>query len=186
MVPLLSLCLPIFVAAVIVFVASFIMHMVLPYHRSDNGKLPNEDEAMEAFRRLAIPPGDYMVPCAGSPKGMKAPEFVEKMKKGPVLFVTVFPIGPPSMAASLVQWFLYCVVVGLFAAYITAHAVQVGSPYLHVFRFAGCTAFMGYGLALVQDSIWYKRAWTTTLKSLFDSLVYGLLTAGTLGWLWPR
>lgn len=186
MVPLLSLWLPILLAAVLVFVASFIMHMVLPYHWSDYRKLPNENEAIEALRRLAIPPGDYVVPHAGSPKGLKAPEFVEKMRKGPVLFATVFPSGPPSMAANLVQWFLFCVVVGIFAAYITSRAVQPGTPYLRVFRFAGCTAFMGYGLALVQDSIWYKRAWTTTIKSLIDSLVYGLLTAGTLGWLWPR
>jgi hypothetical protein len=186
MVPLLSLWLPILVSAVIVFVASFLMHMVLPYHWSDHRRLPKEDEAMEALRRLGLPPGDYAVPNAGSPKGMKTPEFAEKLKKGPVMFATVLPSGPPSMAASLVQWFVYCLVVGLFAAYITAHAVQMGSPYLHVFRFAGCTAFMGYGMALVQDSIWHKRAWATTIKSLIDALVYGLLTAGTLGWLWPR
>ena len=35
MVSILALWLPILVAAVIVFVASSILHMVLPYHRSD-------------------------------------------------------------------------------------------------------------------------------------------------------
>ena len=60
------------------------------------------------------------------------------------------------------------------------------APYRHVFRFAGCTAFVGYSLALVQHSIWYKRNWGTTLKSMCDGLVYGLLTAGVFGWLWPR
>jgi hypothetical protein len=27
--------------------------------------------------------------------------------------------------------------------------------------------------------------WTTTLKSNIDSLIYGFLTGGVFGWLWP-
>jgi hypothetical protein len=55
-----------------------------------------------------------------------------------------------------------------------------------VFRFVGTAALLGYSLALAQHSIWYMRNWITTLKSMFDGLVYALLTAGTFGWLWPR
>jgi len=40
MIPLTALWLPILLSAVIVFVASFIMHMLLPYHRSDYKPLP--------------------------------------------------------------------------------------------------------------------------------------------------
>ena len=90
------------------------------------------------------------------------------------------------MTTSLVLWFLYSVVVSFFAAYIAGRAVGPGADYLTVFRFVGSTAFMGYSLALLQNSIWYKRNWGMTLKSMFDGLVYGLLTAGTFAWLWPR
>ena len=83
------------------------------------------------------------------------------------------------------MWFLYCMVVGVFAAYIAGHALGPGAHYLGVFRFAGCTAFVGYALALLQNSIWYKKAWGATLKSMFDGFVYALLTAGVFGWLWP-
>lgn len=100
--------------------------------------------------------------------------------------MTVLKPGPPAMGASLVQWFLYCVAVGIFAAYVAGRALEPGAHYLAVFRFAGCTAFVGYAVALWQNSIWYKRAWSTTLKSTFDGLVYALLTAGTFGWLWPE
>ena len=186
MVPVLSLGVPIVVSAGIVFVASSIIHMVLPYHRNDLRKLPKEDEVMAALRRFNIPPGDYVVPHAGSPAGMKQPEFVEKMKKGPIVFMTLAPGGPPSMGKSLLLWFLYSVVVSVFAAYIAGRAVAPGAHYLEVFRFAGCSAFMAYSLALLQNSIWYKRNWGMTLKTMFDGLVYGLLTAGTFGWLWPR
>ncbi len=186
MVPVMSLGVPIVVSAGIVFAASSVIHMVLPYHRNDLRKLPKEDEVMAALRRFNIPPGDYVVPHAGTPAAMKQPEFVEKMKKGPVLFMTLAPGGPPSMGKSLLLWFLYSVVVSVFAAYIAGRALAPGAHYLEVFRFAGCSAFMGYSLALPQNSIWYKRNWGMTLKSMFDGLVYGLLTAGTFGWLWPR
>ena len=186
MVPLTSLVVPILLSAVIVFVASSIIHMVLPYHRNDLRKLPKEDEVMVALRGLDIPPGDYVMPCAGSMGGMKQPEFQDKMKKGPVAFMTFIPSGPPSMGRSLFLWFLYSVLVSVFAAYIAGRALPPGAYYLAVFRFVGATAFMGYSLALLQNSIWYKRNWGMTLRSMFDGLVYGLLTAGTFGWLWPR
>jgi len=186
MVPVVSLWLPIVVSAVIVFVASSILHMVLPLHRNDVRKLPQEDEVMQALRRFSIPPGDYVMPCAGSPAAMKTTEFQNKMKAGPVVFMTVAPSGPPSMGPSLAEWFVYVIVVGIFAAYVTGRALAPGAPYLQVFRFAGTIAFVGYSLALIQQSIWYKRNWGTTLKLMIDGLIYGLLTAGTFGWLWPR
>jgi hypothetical protein len=99
--------------------------------------------------------------------------------------MTVMASGPPSMRTNLAEWFVYCTVVGIFAAYIAGRALAPGAEYLTVFRLAGCAAFTGYALALWQDSIWYKRAWSTSLKSTFDGLVYALLTAGTFGWLWP-
>ena len=186
MVPVTSLWIPILLSAVIVFVASSIIHMLLSYHRNDLRKLSKEDEVMGVLRGFNIPPGDYAMPYAGSMEGMKKPEFIEKMKAGPVLFMTVVPSGPPSMGASLVLWFIYSVVVSVFAGYISGRALPVGANYLAVFRFAGCTAFIGYSLALLQNSIWYKRNWGTTARSMIDGLVYGLLTAGTFGWLWPR
>ena len=186
MVPLTSLWLPILVSAVVVFVASSIIHMALPYHRSDFRKLPNEDEVMSALRGFQIAPGDYLMPCAFSPKDMKDPAFTEKWKAGPVAFMTFLPPGSGSMASQLILWFIYSLIVGLIAAYITGSALPRGAHYLQVFRFSGCVAFTGYSLALLHDSIWYKRNWGMTLKHVFDGLIYGLLTAGVFGWLWPR
>jgi hypothetical protein len=186
MVPLTSLIVPILLSAVIVFVASSIIHMVLPLHRNDLKKLPREDEVLDALRRLDIPAGDYAAPHAGSPAAMKDPAFLEKMKRGPLVLMTIAPGQPMSLAKNLVQWFVYSVVVSVFAGYLTGRALGPGASYLQVFRFAGTTAFLGYSLAVAQHSIWYRRNWGTTLKVMFDGLVYGLLTAGTFGWLWPR
>lgn len=180
-----ALWLPILLSAVVVFIASSLIHMVLKWHASDYPQMPNEDQVRTALQPLAIPPGDYMVPRAASVADMRSPEFVEKLTRGPVMVVTVLPNGPGSMTQNLVLWFLYSVVVSVFAAYVAGRAVAPGAPYLEVFRFAGVTAFTGYTLALWQMSIWYRRDWRTTMRATIDGLVYALLTAGVFGWLWP-
>jgi hypothetical protein len=181
-----SLWLPILLSAVAVFVVSSLIHMATPWHKGDYRPLPKEDEVMAALRKFDIPPGDYMVPCAGSMKAFKEPAFMEKMKAGPRAVVTFFPLGDVKMGAQLAQWFLYSILIGITAAYISGRALGPGAHYVKVFRFAGATAFYGYSLALLQNSIWYKKSWGTTLRSCFDGLIYGLLTAGFFGWLWPR
>lgn len=185
MVALSALWLPILVSAVLVFFASSLLHMVLPFHRSDYGQVPSEDALMDAVRPFGIAPGDYMVPSPHSPAGSRTPEFAAKLKKGPVIFMTVMQPGEMRMGGRLAAWFLFCVIVGVFSGYLTSRALPAGAPYLEVFRFAGTVAFVGYALALWENTIWYSRAWTTTLKSTVDGLVYGLLTGGAFGWLWP-
>ncbi len=186
MVPVMSLAVPILVSAVLVFLASFVFHMLLPFHRNDLRILSNEGEVQDAMRRLNIPPGDYAIPAARTSADMKSPQFLERLKKGPVVFMTVAPGSTPSMAKPLTLWFLYSIVVSIFAAYIAGRALGPGSHYLQVFRFAGATAFLGYSMALMQNSIWWRKNWGATTRSMIDGLVYGLLTAGTFGWLWPR
>lgn len=185
MTPLTSLWAPVVLSAVIVFVASAILHMVLPFHRKDWRALPGEADAMNALRALNIPPGDYMMPHGEGPSSMRDAAFIEKMKAGPVAIMTVMRSGPPRMGKELVQWFLFCVLVSVFAGYVASRALAPGADYLEVFRFAGATAFLAYGLRGWPESIWYKRSWGTTLRDTIDGLIYAMLTAGTFGWLWP-
>ncbi|HQQ77799.1 MAG TPA: hypothetical protein PLB01_10620 [Thermoanaerobaculia bacterium] len=185
MVSIASLWLPILLSAAAVFVVSSIIHMFLGYHSADYRKLPAEDDFMAAVRKLDIPPGDYMVPCPASHAAFKDPAFQEKFKAGPRAMMTVF--GPyEGMGAQLAQWFLYAILISVTAAYISGRALGPGAHYMKVFRFAGATAFYGYALAHLQASIWYKKSWGTTFRNVFDGLVYGLVTAGFFGWLWPR
>lgn len=185
MISLMALWLPIVLSAMAVFIVSSIIHMVLKYHNTDFGKVPSEEGVMEAMRGFGIPPGDYVMPHAASMKEMGSPEFLEKQKNGPVAFMTVLPNGPSSMGQSLMLWFIYSLVVGVFVAYITRMTIPAGADYLLVHRVSGAVAFCGYGLAHLQSSIWYKKKWSGTLKNLLDGLVYGLVTGGIFGWLWP-
>jgi nucleoside recognition membrane protein YjiH len=185
-VPIHALWLPILLSAVIVFVASSILHMLLPIHKSDYRKLPDEDKVLDAMRAAGVTPGrEYVFPFT-THKEMNAPATVEKFTRGPVGMVIIRPSGKPGMGKFLVQWFIYCIVISIFTAYLTGRTRVAGTDYLEVFRVAGCTAFLGYSLALVQNAIWRGQTWGVTLKHMLDGLLYGLLTAGTFGWLWPR
>ena len=96
MVALSALWIPILLSAVIVFVASSILHMVLPYHRSDYKKLPDEDKVVAVLRSAGLSGrGLYMFPYC-THKEMKSPEMLERFKQGPVGTITVFPGGPVS------------------------------------------------------------------------------------------
>jgi hypothetical protein len=185
MVPLTALWIPILLSAVIVFVASSIMHMVLPYHRSDYKQLPDEDNVLAALRKAGVKRGVYMFPFC-THKDMKSPAIAEKQKQGPVGSLTVFPTGPVNMLKFLVMWFVYCVVVGIFTAYLAGRTVPSGTVYLAVFRVVGTVSFMAYGVGQLVNGIWAGQPWSIVIKHFFDGLVYSLLTAGTFGWLWPR
>jgi hypothetical protein len=181
-----ALWMPILLSSVIVFIVSSVLHTVLPWHKNDYPKLPNEDAFINAVRPLKLLPGDYMVPRCDNRKEMASPEFADKLKQGPVMILTVLPNGPMSMGRNLGLWFVYTVIVGVLAAYVAGRALPAGAPYRHVFRFVGATAFIGYTTALLQMWIWYRRAWGTTFRATVDGLIYASLTAGTFGWLWPH
>ena len=185
MADLMMLWLPILLSAVTVFIFSSIIHMFSPWHKSDYPKIPEEDKLMDALRPLNIPPGDYVVPRPSGREEMQSPEFKEKMKKGPVMMLTVWPNGQSSMGMSLILWFLYSIVIGILAAYSGIRVLPVNSDFLHVFRFFGISAFLGYSAALWQMSIWFHRAWMATIKATIDGLIYAILSAVIFGWLWP-
>jgi hypothetical protein len=187
MVPVTSLIVPILVASVIVFVASSVIHMFTPFHKGDLKRVPKEDDVMGALRPFNLAPGDYAMPLASSMAALGTPEFKAKLDEGPVVIMTVRPKGAAkhNMTTNLVQWFFYSIGVSLVAGYIAGVAFGPGADYLRVFQVAGCVAFTGYSMALMQASIWGGKNWTTTLKGMADGLLYGLLTGGTFGWLWP-
>ena len=186
MVSALSLWAPILLSAALVFAASSVIHMFLNWHRNDFRGVPDEDGLMDAMRGFGLPPGNYVVPRAETTEIMKSEEFQAKARRGPVAFITVPPAGDASaMGRQFVQWFVYCVVVGLFAGCVTGLALGPGAEYMAVFKIASTAAFMGYALAHAQDAIWMSQGWPATLRSMLDGLIYALLTGGAFGWLWP-
>ena len=181
-----ALWLPIVLSAILVFVASSIIHMVLGYHQRDYTPLPNEDAVRAAIRSGNPPPKQYIFPYCANPKEMSSPEMQRKFVEGPVGVLNLKAAGVPGMGASLGQWFVFTLVVSFFVAYVACHALPAGEAYLKVFQVVGAVAFLAYAAGQLPAAIWMGKPWAVAWKEVFDGLVYGLLTAGTFGWLWPR
>lgn len=182
-----ALWLPILVSAVAVFVVSSIIHMTPLWHKSDYPRYPNEDRVLDALRPIGIPPGDYMMPRPANTAEMRSPAFMEKLKRGPAVMMTVLPPWSGSMAGNLSQWFVYCLCVSVFAGYVAGSALPPGTATPGaICRFTSTVAFIGYAVALWQMSIWYRRAWSMSLKATFDGLIYSAVTCGVFIWLWPN
>ncbi len=97
------------------------------------------------------------------------------------------PVGQPRTKIDLGEWALYCLVIGILAAYLAARTLSPGAEYLEVFRVAGTIAFLDYAAALAKDAIWMERgAWSAAIKSMADGMVYAFLTAGVFGWSWRQ
>jgi hypothetical protein len=185
MIPIVSLWLPILLSAIAVFVVSSLIHMVFTYHRSDFRPLPEEAEVLAALREHGVTPGQYHFPHASTPKEMGTPEMMAKYEQGPVGLMTIMPSRPPAMPKALTQWFVFCLLVGVFVAYLAGRTVSAGADAMQVFRVTSTMAFMTYGLSELIDSIWEGAPWGSTLKSVFDGLLYALSTGGVFAWLWP-
>jgi hypothetical protein len=181
-----ALWLPIVLSAVLVFIVSAIVHMVLKYHNRDYRKLPNEDAVRAALRAGNPEPRQYVIPYAAEMKELESPEVRQKFVEGPVGVLSLKRPGPPTMGPALAQWFLFTLVVSLFVGYVAANAIDPGEPYLKVFRIVGAVAFLAYAAGQVPAAIWMGKPWPVASKEVFDGLLYGLVTAGTFGWLWPR
>src|SRR5690606_15136055 len=113
MIALTQLWLPILLSAVAVFIVSSIIHMVLQWHASDYRGLSNEGEVAAAIRAGSPGPGMYYLPHCKSMKDMGSAEMQEKFRQGPVAKIVLRGNGMPSMGASLLQWFVLCLVVSL-------------------------------------------------------------------------
>jgi nucleoside recognition membrane protein YjiH len=183
MVPVTMLWLPILVSAVFVFIASNILWMMLPFwHRADYGKLPDEKTVLDALS--SVKNGQYIVPCVDW--GKLTPEQRAEMQRGPSALLLLRNPATFRFGKILPLWLLYIVVISIFVAYLTGIARAAGTPYLEVFRVAGAAAVLAYTFRTIPEAIWYGKPWKVVFKEMIDGTIYGLLTAGAFGWLWPK
>jgi hypothetical protein len=120
-----------------------------------------------------------------SMEDLKTPEVRTRFETGPAGFVTIAPRGLPNMGRNLGIWFVYTIFVSVIVAYVAGRGMPPGAEYMRVFALASTVAWAAYGLAAVSESVWFHRPWGSTLKQLFDAVLYGLVTGGAMAGLWP-
>lgn len=182
-----QLWLPIIVAAVFVFVASSLVHMVFKWHNADYHGLANEEAVRAAVRAGSPAPGQYVLPYCAEQKDMASEPMQQKFREGPVGFLVLRPNGSWSMGPMLGMWFALNVFVAIVAGYVAAHAIAVPSPGgLSVARYVGTVGFMSYGVGSLTAGIWWGKPWASVAKELLDAAIYACVMAAAFAWLWPR
>ena len=179
-----ALWLPIIVSTIVVYLAMMVFNMLLPLHWKDFAPVEDEDGLLEALRSRNVTRGQYYFPFANSREGMASPEWKEKVNRGPVGITLIHRSGT-SMTRQLVGQLILTFAIAIAAGYMGTAALGTGAPYLEVFQATGTAAFLGHAGAHFTYAIWYGFGWGATWMRAAEGLIYGLLTAGVFGWLWP-
>jgi len=186
MVSLDMLLIPIIGSAVLVFIASALIHMVLPLHKNDFGKLPDEEAVRAALLKNMPPAGMYNIPYCADMKQMGSAEMVAKYNQGPNGILVLRSPGVFNMGPVLGLWFVVCLVISAGLAWMVAGTIPAGAGYMAVFHPIAIGGTMAYGMGGMAFSVWYGRPWSIWFKDLFGAIVYGCVTAGMFGWRWPH
>ncbi|MCZ6837183.1 MAG: hypothetical protein O7G85_15520 [Planctomycetota bacterium] len=184
-VSLLDLWLAIMASSFAVFIASSLAHMVLPHHKKDWDKLPDEEALLEFIRKNKVPRGQYMFPSCEDWNDLKDPEKKKHYMAGPHGTIRIWS-GMPNMGRNLGLTFLSYIIIGLFVAFLSSMAnLQAGSEFMPVFIFTATAAIMAYTFGYIGDTIWYGQPLKPFLNDLADSILFGLLTGVMFALLWP-
>ncbi len=182
---LLALWLPILVSTVFAFIASFLLHMVLPHHRTDFDRIEDEERFSAELQSHDLRQGQYIFPYFGSPVDEKDPDYQKRVRTGPVGILTIGANRLSPSPKQLITQFVYFFLLNTVVAYIAAQALPAGSDYVSVFQLTGATSLVAYAGGHFCYPIWYHFRWAFAWKAAADSLIRSLLIAGVFGWLWP-
>ncbi len=176
---LLSLWLPILLSAVVVFVISSLIHMLLNWHASDYGTFENEDAVRDAIRAGNAGPGRYVIPKCREMKEMASEAMKKKYADGPVGHITLLPNGQPSMGKYLGMWFLWALVIAVATTgFIVTQIFDLNPSRVRaVSKLVFALTFIAHGFGTVTESIWAGRPWSQSIKYLIDAALYAVGSA---------
>lgn len=179
---LLSLWLPIIATTLVLFFASFLAWVVLPHHKPDIRRWPDEDRLLDFVRQSDAEAGEYLFPLIDD-KDMKEDWAKERYADGPWGSITLWA-GQPAMGANMVKSVLFFLVVTLVVAYLGTFALPAGAEFATVFHFMAITAILAHTSGGVLREIWFTRPLRAKLMDFIDGVAYGLITAAIFAWLW--
>ena len=182
-VALASLWLPILLSGIAVFFVSSLIWAVIQWHSADWQPLPDEDAVRSALKGCAV--GEYAAPHAADNAAKASEEWQSRYREGPVAMITIMPHGELNMGGQLIRWFLYCILIAVLVGYLAGIVLPPGADYMKVFQVTATTTFLAYGGGTGMNMIWFGATTGRAARDLLDALIYGLVTAGFFGWLWP-
>lgn len=180
-VELISLWLPILLTTVMLFFSGFICWMVLPNHKPDWKKLPNETEFLHKMAEWDIPKGNYAYPYAMDKESMEGENAKKAIEQGTFGTIQAWG-GQPSMGNNLLCQVGFLFVTNFCLAYLATLGVAPGADFMTVFRFVATAAFLTFTAAVVPGAIWFKNRIT---GHIIDGVIQAAIAGAVFAWLWP-
>ena len=180
-VELISLFFPVLLTTVALFISGFLCWAILPNHKPDWQKLPNEDEFLDAIAELNLPRGNFAYPHAMDQQSMESDTYKRAVERG--TFGTVQVWGEaPKMGTNLIRQVVYLLVTNSCLAYLSTLALPAGADFMQVFRFVATAALLTFTVAVVPGTIWFKNRLT---GYLIDGVIQAVIVGAIFGSMWP-
>ena len=120
MMSLMELWLPILLSTILIFVASAVMWMVMPHHRTDWQSMPNGERVQELLK--GVPPGQYIYPGLMEPEERKDKEAQKRYQAGMGFVIVREP--KIEMGKQMGSSVLHSLVVCTLVAYLAASTIR--------------------------------------------------------------
>lgn len=174
-----DLWLPILASGLTTHVLSTIAWVVLPHHKPDWQKLPDEDKLHETITR-SVPPGQYIFPFARDGETAKSESFQKKSEQG--TGTLVIWNNPPNMAKAILQTLTAFMVIAFVIGYLASLALQPGAEFMKVFQFVTSAGLLAYVSAHFPFVFWFRRKMA---MEIVDGVVFAIATGLVFASLWP-
>ena len=182
---LIPLWLPVLLSAGAIWIVSAIVGMALPHHKRDFVGLPDEDGFMDYLRGRGIEPGNYLFPDFRDREALKSEKVEKALNEGPVGHLSVWQT-PVTMGGKLVATFVVYLVVSTLIAYLTRVALPGAASFAKVFQVAATAGVLAYCFSFIPNALWFSAYRRTIVASVFDGILYGVITGAIFAWCWPH
>jgi hypothetical protein len=174
-----DLWLPILVTGIVTHVYSMLAWTVLPHHKPEWNKIPDEDAAYPTLEK--IPPGQYVFPHASCQKDMQAESFKRKLgiRNGMLVIWT----GPTQMGKAIGQTFITYFVIAFLIGYLASIGVSRGAEFVKVVQFATTAGLLAHIAAKFPFVFWFRRR---IIMDVLDGVIFAVLTGVIFAALWPK
>jgi hypothetical protein len=175
-----DLWLPILAAGLATHILSTIAWVVLPHHKPEWQKYPNEDELLGQLAKNAQA-GQYIFPYARSSEDVNSDAYKEKLSKCRgmlVLWPTPTHMGK-AIGLTLVAFLIIAFVIG----YLASMGLQPGADFMKVFRFVTTAGLLAHIAAKFPFVFWFRRK---VAMDVLDGVVFALVTGLIFAALWPK
>jgi hypothetical protein len=170
---------------IVLFIWSAISWMALPWHNATLNRFANEDSVAELLKTSTSERGIYIYPGEADTLGMSPDEQKkaqqatwDKMKMGPIVFMSINPRGSESMGKFMAVGLLTQIIVAFLMTYLLLRTKE--ASFWSKVRFIVLLSFLSGLICYLPQWNWWHFSTPYTLVAFGDLLIGGFLVGMVL------